>query len=538
MKTIFFVFCLLIANTFSLFAQNPYEWIRQIEDSSSFTTTPAAGTPQVGITDITVGHQAVYMVAYSKRIDLNTIFIHFMKYSSDGTLIWRKEIQNINSDWYNPDLKLVILAEEIIIYGVLNGTIVTNQTTYNIIGTSSFAVKYDSAGNEIWLKGFPSFQMKNISVFADSLLIFGLTRKFTASGVIMSSDKDVNFLADSLMVNNTAATSSNFFFDVDNNTYYQYGYSNGIFTCPNNTLFASVGNYDGFIIKNSLIDSSFYYLKQLEGVENEYISQLQLDSQGNLYVVASSYCYQCNATVSIDGFTMQSNRKYVIKIAPNGTVLWVKEFGEDGGIYASAMRNDELIIGGEYRSTVGTSYCGTPSYPDFWDGSSNDNPMCGYTGTVVHANPNDGSQPGFRIGGNRYDAVTALAIDNDGALYFTLSSNSDTIYFDGDSQHFFKENGAIFLAKMYPWAITSTENEQVKSAAFHVFPNPCADFFTIDTALPYDYMEITNVLGEAVYQTNISAPQYISTKDLAKGLYFVTLYHKNQTLGRQKLLVQ
>jgi len=110
----------------------------------------------------------------------------------------------------------------------------------------------------------------------------------------------------------------------------------------------SRGNRDVFAVKLS-VSGSVTFLNTYGGTNSDWAMDSAEDSDGNLYITGYSR--------SNDQQFSQQNRGendlFLMKIAPNGTLIWAKTYGgtnEDYG-YALQIINDQVYIAGATRST-------------------------------------------------------------------------------------------------------------------------------------------------------------------------------------------
>jgi hypothetical protein len=145
--------------------------------------------------------------------------------------------------------------------------------------------------------------------------------------------------------------------DANGNSYVSGGFT-GALPLGGNTLI-SAGKTDAFVAK---IDSAGnpQWAKQFGGLEYQWIEGVATDSLGNVVVVG-----EFDSAVSFDGVntvTAQGTDAFVVKLTPNGTVLWVKTFNEGVGngngtqnIAAVAIdKNNDVIVTGSYANGMAT----------------------------------------------------------------------------------------------------------------------------------------------------------------------------------------
>jgi hypothetical protein len=79
--------------------------------------------------------------------------------------------------------------------------------------------------------------------------------------------------------------------------------------------------------------------------------------------------------------------------------------------------------------------------------------------------------------------------------------------------------------------------EMANDITTSIFPNPTVSQITVTSAMHWVKMEVADVSGRVVYESDFSDNMIVNTETWAKGLYVVKLYKEDQFL-RRKLIVQ
>ena len=107
---------------------------------------------------------------------------------------------------------------------------------------------------------------------------------------------------------------------------------------------------------------------------------------------------------------------------------------------------------------------------------------------------------------------------------------------DTDTTGFFN----IFLAKYLSGLTTGIQDLTDVKSPVVIYPNPNNGTFTISqNSTTTTEIEINNILGELVYNTNTAMPQ--TTIDLSrevKGIYFVRITDNNRNVSNKKIIIQ
>jgi hypothetical protein len=107
---------------------------------------------------------------------------------------------------------------------------------------------------------------------------------------------------------------------------------------------------------------------------------------------------------------------------------------------------------------------------------------------------------------------------------------------ESDTTGFFN----VFLAKYHSGLTTGMQELNDLKSPLIIYPNPNNGIFTISqNNTNKTEIEITNIVGELIYKTNISNQQ--ATIDLSKetkGTYFVRASDSNKSVTNKKIVIQ
>jgi len=269
---------------------------------------------------------------------------------------------------------------------------------------------------------------------------------------------------------------------------------------------------------------------------------------------------------------------YVIKLTPNGTLLWDSIYGNTGFEYINqvieASNGNYIMAGNTTSSSVGgdqdyliksidlngiflwdfISVNGPSPTPDDEDAfaiqelSNNNILISGYSKTGGN-NKNiiffqlqlNGSWAGVSsvIGTNNDDFVRSVAIGNNLSIVgagTTLSFGSgledllliklDTIYVNQDiSITIYEDNTPLSF------------REEILLQNINIYPNPVFDFFFISSKdnFQMDRIDIYDIAGKNVFSESISSPLVYMT-NLNAGVYFINLSYKSQIYYQTKII--
>jgi hypothetical protein len=167
------------------------------------------------------------------------------------------------------------------------------------------------------------------------------------------------------------------------------------------------------------------------------------------------------------------------------------------------------------------------------------------------------SQPSYERGRNgfvRYTLENPLILPA-GTYYFGWEKISDTplnvgwdVNNDNSDKVFYNASGfwvntsftgSLMLRPVfgtYPDETVSIKTIDTENTnSFILYPNPANNFFYINTNQPIKSVEIFNIEGKQVLQSN-NKTNFINISDLNPGLYIVLINYQNKT-ARKKLII-
>jgi len=213
-----------------------------------------------------------------------------VKYDSNGNQLWVKQFGTTDDDYardITSDSNGFIYAT-----GSTGGTFAGNTSAG---GDDAFVTKYDSSGNQLWVKQFGAKGFDYDSYHYES--------NDYASGITSDSNGNI----------------------------YATGYIEGKGAFPGNT---SAGGYgDAFVSKYDSSGNQLW-VKQFGTTSYDYAYGITSDSNGNTYVTGTTLGL-------FDGNTPAGSwDAFVGKYDRNGNQLWVKQFGTTGYDYAYGITSD------------------------------------------------------------------------------------------------------------------------------------------------------------------------------------------------------
>jgi hypothetical protein len=109
-------------------------------------------------------------------------------------------------------------------------------------------------------------------------------------------------------------------------------------------------------------------------------------------------------------------------------------------------------------------------------------------------------------------------------IRWIMTSNTSVSSLDVEAMAFSRIDD-IVVAGIQPSGFVS----EIYNSEIMLYPNPCSDYFTIETSNDVNNVEIYNIQGALVFSHNTSftGTLNVSTQNLSKGMYFVKLYSED-----------
>lgn len=336
------------------------------------------------------------------------------KYDKNGNQLWSRQfgtvgiedIQDMASDGSN-------------IYVVGNTSDEFNNNTSQG-GNDLYLAKYDSDGNQKWIKQFGTTTYEE----ASSVSTDGYGNIYVSGhtiGGLAGSNKNVgqNLTASSLILGFPSTDSYVAKFDSNGNQQWirQFGTpllddSWGVATDKDGNIFAggntkgdfggknvgSAAEYDAWLVKLNQYGTQ-QWVKQFGSPDYDFLWDVKTDSKGNVYATGWTLG-------DLGGKNAGSYDVWLAKYDSNGNQEWIKQFGTSGddAAYMNGLRvdaNDNVLLAGYTDSNLGGENAG--SY-DAW---------------VAKYDSNGNQRWIKQFGTSDYDTATAISADAYGDFYLS-----------------------------------------------------------------------------------------------------------------------
>lgn len=299
----------------------------------------------------------------------NTADIFFVKYDTDGNVVWAKSAGEKFDDYATSTS--VDATGNIYLTGYYQGTnFIFGFDTLNNVNWALkdiFLVKYNANGNILWAKTFGGKEddyVKSISVdavgnislagtFDSPSIVFGsdtlMGNRYTSSFVVKYDIKGNAIWAKNPGNIRAYATA----IDASGNIYLAGGFANSIITFDSVSL-TNIGDEDIFLVKYNS-NGNILWAKSAGGSGWDNLHKVIIDAKGNLYMTG----FFKSSTITFGTKTLTNVGDEDIFLAEydsNGNALWTKSVGGTNVDDANSIAVDALgnvyLVGKFMSSTI------------------------------------------------------------------------------------------------------------------------------------------------------------------------------------------
>ena len=319
-------------------SQGNQEWIKNFGGSSDDCFQSVVETNDGGI--VAVGYSSSTNAGFTNKGGSDAIIV---KYDSNGNQQWVKNFGGSNNDYF----KSVIEMSDGGIVAV-GSSYSTNAGFTNKGGSDAIIVKYDSNGNQQWVKNFGGSShdyFNSVIETSDGGIIAvgnsnstnaGFTNKGDYDAVVVKYDKDGN----ELWVKNFGGINSDYFYSVIETS--DKGFVAVGEGWSEDTVFNNKGDGDAIVVKYDKDGNQLWVRNFGEGIENIFNSVIETKS-GDIIAVGMTAKFSDN---EIGAVVFSS----LVKYDKDGNELGVRNFNKGFcDIFYSikeTVNGDFIIVGG------------------------------------------------------------------------------------------------------------------------------------------------------------------------------------------------
>ena len=388
------------------------QWLRGRYHTSSVMNPKGIVTDALG---------NIYLTGVLGDIDtaFDTTSCNLAKYDGNGNVIWERKCDSTGSAGEGLAI-CTDAAGNIYLTGTTNAAGTIGFGSLPPISCDVFTVKYDSAGNPIWLKGT------------------GTTNEDQVSSI--SSDDSCNIIITGYTTRNTMTF--------------------GTTTIP----ITGAAGYNHLFLAKYDSAGNFLWARSAGGDNDDYAYSVTTDKAGAAYISGTSY----SASIAIGTETISHPRGYLAKYDATGNFQWLKanyNFGPcasvkdtNNHIYLAGLMFDFAVINPDTIFSAWSYNC------------------------LVIQYDTSGNMLWYRNGGNNdVNIVSALAISPNKDLFTTGYFNGSALNFGAVSvsdPDYSKYD--VYLAKLDTLLPVFAKTIVPGDKKIAVSPNPSAGLFTID----------------------------------------------------------
>nr|WP_228042032.1 S8 family serine peptidase [Tychonema sp. LEGE 07196] len=302
----------------------------------------------------------VYIVGYTNSSSDSDRDAYIYKYDSNGNEIWQKVFSSQDTFADLADYATGVGSDNagnIYVAGNTWGSFDPTKAWSNVPHQDAFIAKYDTNGNQVWVKDFGTPQDQNARAVttdnAGNSYIVGHTDETIENGRDAFITKyDTNGNQVWIRQFGTAASDSAYGVTIGNDgNLYVTGNTRGNLNGNNNS-----GGSDNFLVKYDT-NGTQLWANQFGTVGDENTLGISLDKNGNIYVAGMT-------KGSLEGSTNAGNYDiFVTKLDSSGVVSWSQQLGTAGNddTYKLVIDNaDNIYITGSVSGSLeGQPYAGS-----------------------------------------------------------------------------------------------------------------------------------------------------------------------------------
>lgn len=259
------------------------------------------------------------------------------------------------------------------------------------------------------------------------------------------------------------------------------------------------GSYDAWVIKIQP-DGDLIWQKTYGSGPEDYAFSIVEDENNDLVFAGHS---RSNYTGFHGGFDY-----WMVKLNKNGKIKWSRVFGgsrQDHGTEIAVLQNGSYVMGGWSHSLDG-DVIGSHKHVDYW---------------IVGVSVDGNLLWSDALGGKSSDYMYCLAPTNDNGFIISGSSYST----NGDITDNYTNTGEAWTVKMNYAGEELKQTQNTVATAFTLYPNPITKVLNIAFEQSVTYpviIQIRNITGQVIQEEIIySDVTSISTENLIPGIYFV-----------------
>jgi hypothetical protein len=472
-----------------------------------------------------------------------------LKYNSTGNILWAIQCGSTGSIGWSVATDH---SGNILLAGAFSAPFMAfgTDTIYNHgTGFDIFLIKFNSAGNELWMRSAGGPGTDGITGVAtddnDNILVTG---NGGADTMIFDSDT----ISDPLLIGLFIAKynpsgnlswirynpgsgidfSNGISCDRNGNSYITGKLNSDTLVMGSDTLFNTM-NYTGFFVAKFDPSGNGLWARSAGGDCYTEGKNVVTDSTGNVYVTGNftspTITFGATVLTNADNDSVSSDF-FLVKYDPYGNVLWAKAGNCAGNNVVYSLARDgynRIFVAGMFLfNPVSFNTMTLPVPPDAF-----------YPVFIFVTDPAGYSLCGTTLPDGGDDQI-GISADNTGSAYLTSDFQISPFVIGPDTLPLNSSGEAFYVGK-YFCPFTESVNEQPSAGnTFTIFPNPSTGTFHLKNYNGTGVLSFTveDVLGNKVSSGNFTGNSF-SLTGLPPGIYFCTVSDKEKNIFSGKILL-
>ncbi|MDI1354279.1 MAG: T9SS type A sorting domain-containing protein [bacterium] len=523
------VILFLIWNTYASSQNQAWQWARSVEGSGDESVTGMATDAQGNVYATGFFYGSTLAVGTTTLVNAGNYDFFVIKFDPSGNLLWARSGGGIY-DEVGMGITTDGSGNAYVTGYLYSPTMVVGNFTVTNAGVGDmFAIKYNSAGTEMWANGIggsgedngtaiacdPSGNLLVTGFFKSATLVIGtstLTKSVGEDLCVIKLDSSGNPLWAEGFEGTGNDRGNGISSDSDGNILVTGQQGGAMLILGSDTLLNS-GSSDAFLTKLTS-SGTVLWSRSMGGLYNDFGNSVTTDFSGNVVVTGTFN----SPTLSVSSNSLLNNGGFdffVAKYSSTGTILWAKVGGgifDDTGYGIATNFLGHVFVTGHFHSP--SIIIGSDT---LFDEGIGDLYVVGYAS-------NGNEMWTKHLGGTADDGSGALTCDDAGNLllggYFispTVSCPEFTLTNSG--------NQDLLVAKLkieynFTGIPFSKENSLLR-----IYPNPSTGVFHIEAGLlePLN-VTILNELGQPVIYSSVSdTDTRIDLSDQPPGIFLVKI---------------
>jgi hypothetical protein len=507
---------------------------------------------------------------YGKSIKIgNTILINsdttgetddffIAKYNSSGKVMWVRQCK-AQSAYNGRSIWGIDVATDHLGNVIVTGSFTKQQITFGnyTIYSGSFSfhsdiflVKYDSTGTVLWAKGagtsinagggaddnyatsVSTDKNGNIAITGtfrcDVIVPYGLVNKYNHSADVFTAkygpDGKVLWARGGGTVESDYSNDGAM--DMDGNVLITGYFAKQDMIFGTDTLKPNpLSDQNLFLVKYDALGNLMWKKGTVNKSNgNAYCQAVTTDKNNNVIISG------IGSEINFDSLTINAGGTFVVKYSPEGKALWAN--AEASPLIASIGQRALVSDADGNIFTSGVLNFSSGTFGPFTFNNSGYNT---YDAVLIEYDMNGKLLGGQSFSGKGDDDVQGMCIDAEGNIIIGGDFESDELKI-GSITLKRNTNSDLFLCKFNKTVVGIKENTKRTIQDFTVYPNPTNGQITIISNQNITEIQVSNLLGQVIYQTKLNNEKEFLFSFHHSGIYFITATSDKQCITKKVIV--